>query len=79
MAFHNIWAEDLLKFVKEEQRVPVRKKVAIVGAGPAGLIAAYELLKSPGVEIDIFEVDHRVGGRVLTVGKTESLCTSRSK
>ena len=70
LAFHNIWAKDMLKFAKEEKRAPLNKRVAIIGGGPAGLIAAYELLKSDGIEIDILEASDRVGGRVLTVGKT---------
>ncbi len=37
------------------------KKVAVIGAGPAGLTAAYELAKS-GVEVDVFEASAEVGG-----------------
>lgn len=37
------------------------KKFAIVGAGPMGLMAAIELLKS-GHEIDLYERDDRIGG-----------------
>ena len=36
-------------------------KVAVIGAGPAGLTAAYELAKS-GVEVDVFEAGSEVGG-----------------
>ena len=84
MAFHNIWAEELLKFAKLENLENLEKnlernlerKVAIIGAGPAGLVAAYELSKKTQFKVDIFEKSRRVGGRVLTVGETEceALC-----
>lgn len=40
-------------------------KVGIIGAGVAGLTAAFELRKS-GIDITVFEATHRVGGRVYT-------------
>jgi monoamine oxidase len=43
-----------------------RKKVIIIGAGMAGLVAAYELLKA-GHEPIILEAQQRVGGRVQTL------------
>jgi len=42
------------------------KKVAIIGAGPAGLTAAYEL-RVKGHEVVVFEAFHRAGG-VLVYG-----------
>lgn len=40
-----------------------KKKVCIIGAGPAGLSAAYELLtKSKDYEIEIFEASNAIGG-----------------
>src|SRR5258708_27224644 len=42
------------------------KKVVIVGAGMAGLTAAYELLKA-GHEPIILEARQRVGGRIFTL------------
>ena len=36
-------------------------KVAVIGAGPAGATAAYELAKN-GIEVDIFEAGPSVGG-----------------
>ncbi|WP_373516119.1 flavin monoamine oxidase family protein [Persicitalea sp.] len=41
------------------------KKIAIVGAGMAGLTAAYELSRM-GHEVVIFEASERVGGRAFT-------------
>jgi protoporphyrinogen oxidase len=37
------------------------KKVGVIGAGPAGLTAAYELSKA-GVEVELFEAQDSVGG-----------------
>lgn len=45
---------------------PKDKKVVIIGAGPAGLTAAYELCKS-GVKSRIIEKDSTVGGLAKTV------------
>ena len=49
-----------------EPNAPKRKRVVIVGAGMAGLTAAYELLKA-GHDPIILEARHRVGGRIYTV------------
>jgi monoamine oxidase len=44
------------------------QRIVILGAGLAGLSAAYELLKAePGIEVIILEARDRVGGRVHTV------------
>ncbi|HVE48891.1 MAG TPA: flavin monoamine oxidase family protein [Casimicrobiaceae bacterium] len=43
-----------------------RKKVIVVGAGIAGLVAAHELARA-GHEPQILEAQHRVGGRILTL------------
>ena len=40
--------------------------VAVIGAGPAGLSCALELLKE-GYTVDIFELDDKVGGLARTV------------
>ncbi len=44
------------------------KKVIIIGAGPAGVTAAYELLeKSNNYDITIFEETDEIGGIAKTV------------
>ncbi|MFD9691711.1 NAD(P)/FAD-dependent oxidoreductase [Kitasatospora sp. NPDC059088] len=44
---------------------PPGRRVAVVGAGVAGLTAAYELSRS-GVEVELFEADERLGGHAHT-------------
>ena len=43
------------------------KKVIIIGAGPAGLACAYELLKRGGVDVTVLESEDSVGGISKTV------------
>ena len=43
------------------------KKVVIIGAGPAGLTAAYELLKKSDIKPIILETEEFVGGISRTV------------
>lgn len=43
------------------------KKVTIIGAGPAGLTAGYELLKKDGYDVTILEKTDRIGGISQTV------------
>ena len=47
-----------------ENRSPVR--VAVIGAGPAGMTAAYELSKA-GASVDVYEAGTDVGGLAKTV------------
>jgi protoporphyrinogen oxidase len=42
------------------------KKVAVIGAGPAGITAAYELAKA-GIEVEVFEASPGVGGLAKTI------------
>ncbi len=42
------------------------KKVAVIGAGPAGITAAYELAKA-GIYVEVFEASPSVGGLAKTV------------
>jgi heterodisulfide reductase subunit A-like polyferredoxin len=62
-----------LKHGKEEKVEPIPKiheeKIAIVGSGPTGLTAAYELVKK-GYPVTVFESLHEVGG-MLRVGIPE--------
>lgn len=53
----------------EKKLEPKEKRIAIVGAGPAGLTAAYYLSKS-GYEVRIYEAEKRVGG-MLAMGIPE--------
>lgn len=42
------------------------KKIAIIGAGPAGITAAYELTKA-GFSVDVYEASDHVGGLSKTI------------
>lgn len=54
-----------LKRIKSFDDNRPRKKVAVLGAGMAGLVAAYEITKL-GHEVDIYEANNRIGGRAWT-------------
>lgn len=45
---------------------PRQSKIVIIGAGPSGLCAAYEL-KRAGMNVTVLEASQRVGGRVITI------------
>jgi len=45
----------------------LKKTVAIIGGGPAGLTAAYELLKESNMDVTVFEAGDDVGGISRTV------------
>ncbi len=51
---------------------PIGKKVAIIGGGPAGMNAAWQLAKE-GVEAHIFEKDDKLGGKLAQVIPWERL------
>ena len=59
---------DLLSIVESglQPRAIKPKKIIVVGAGMAGLVAGYEL-KRAGHDVKILEARERVGGRVLTL------------
>jgi len=44
-----------------------KKKALIIGAGPAGLTAGYELLKTQKFSIEIIEKDNQIGGLAKTI------------
>ncbi len=61
------FAVDYAKKVEKEKPEPLPKKyeekVAIIGSGPAGLAAAFELIKM-GYSVSVFEKDSELGGMV---------------
>src|SRR5918999_5918596 len=61
-------AEEVMAIADEglERRSGERKRVVIVGAGLAGLVAAYELA-AQGHEPVVLEAQNRVGGRIYTL------------
>jgi glutamate synthase (NADPH/NADH) small chain len=63
------WAREHLLGGTKEKPAPSGKRVAVVGAGPAGLTAAGELVKF-GHEVIIYEAFHTPGG-VLVYGIPE--------
>ena len=44
----------------------MKKKVAVIGAGPAGMTAAYQLSKE-GHQVTVFESENAVGGMAKTI------------
>ncbi len=42
-------------------------KLAVIGAGPAGLTAAYQLSKANNIVLDVYEASDRVGGLSTTI------------
>jgi len=58
------------RFVKDSPAPPVKestgKKIAIVGGGPAGMNAAWQLAQA-GIEAHIYEKDDKLGGKLAQV------------
>ena len=54
-----------LKLARAPLRAAQPQRVAVVGAGIAGLVAAYELMRA-GHTVSVFEASARAGGRVRT-------------
>src|SRR5580700_8817611 len=46
--------------------------IAIIGAGIAGLVAAYELLRAGAANVVLFEASDRIGGRTWSSTFTEA-------
>eukprot|EP00731_Ephydatia_muelleri_P002011 Em0001g2011a len=57
---------ETVKVPGPESQTTKPKKVVIVGAGLAGLVAAYELVRA-GHDVQILEMQQRVGGRIKTM------------
>ena len=45
------------------------KKIAVIGAGPAGIAAAAELVKA-GYMVDLYEADNKIGGALNMIPET---------
>lgn len=70
--FHDIECEISTKYLEEMEVEKPKKngiKVAIIGAGPAGITVAFELSRK-GYDVTIFEKNEKIGG-VLTYGIPE--------
>lgn len=50
---------------REERRLRMRRRIAVVGSGPAGLAAAYELARA-GHKVTIYEGEKELGGVLRT-------------
>lgn len=57
--------EAILQHIKESDNHKPRKNIAVLGAGMAGLVAAYEL-SMLGHAVTLYEASDRIGGRVWT-------------
>src|SRR6185503_10896059 len=64
----SIRTNDLLSIVRSglQPHTANPKKIIVVGAGMAGLVAGYELQRA-GHHVKILEGQERVGGRILTI------------
>lgn len=64
LAIENNWYEKI-----KASKASKNKKVAVIGAGPSGIMAAYELAKN-GISVTMFEKQEKIGG-ILTYGIPE--------
>lgn len=64
LAIENKWYDKI-----KASKVSKNKKVAVIGAGPSGIMAAYELAKN-GISVTMFEKQEKIGG-ILTYGIPE--------
>lgn len=44
-----------------------QKKIAVIGAGAAGLVAAYELSRVRNISVSVYEANDRIGGRMDSI------------
>ena len=64
LAIENKWYDKI-----KASKASKNKKVAVIGAGPSGIMAAYELAKN-GISVTMFEKQEKIGG-ILTYGIPE--------
>ncbi len=73
---HPVFMQDLGKLSLDtpspEMEAPSGKKVAVIGGGPGGLSAAWQL-RLKGHEVSVYEADDEVGGKLRQVIPTERL------
>ena len=55
-----------------KMKITQNKKIAIIGAGVAGISTAWQLIKQ-GYEVEIFEQDNKIGGKLSQVIPSERL------
>lgn len=65
------WLQQCTQSIATFDGDPSAYSVAVVGAGAAGLAAAYELLRC-GVDVTVFEAGARAGGRLYTLDSAGS-------
>jgi NADPH-dependent glutamate synthase beta subunit-like oxidoreductase len=56
--------EEIVRLLRQRQQRPIGKKVAIVGAGPAGLACAFDLVMG-GCEVTVMDALERPGGMLV--------------